>query len=144
LDLLASDHSPAPPHMKEIDSGNLRKAWGGIAGLQFLLSAGWTALKDTLTLEKFIPLLTEHPARLLQLDNRKGYVKIGFDADLVVWHPHRSFEVKPSSIFHKHKISPYVSRQLFGKVHSTYLKGAKVFDGEEIILKNTGKWLLRK
>ncbi|HKR03972.1 MAG TPA: allantoinase AllB, partial [Bacteroidia bacterium] len=37
VDFIATDHSPAPPAMKEIESGNFKKAWGGIAGLQFSL-----------------------------------------------------------------------------------------------------------
>ncbi|MDB5251391.1 MAG: allantoinase, partial [Flaviaesturariibacter sp.] len=41
LDFVASDHSPAPPALKEIGSGNLKSAWGGIAGLQLLLPASW-------------------------------------------------------------------------------------------------------
>jgi dihydroorotase-like cyclic amidohydrolase len=32
IDLIASDHSPAPPDMKELESGNFLKAWGGISG----------------------------------------------------------------------------------------------------------------
>lgn len=32
IDLIGSDHSPAPPGMKETESGNFLKAWGGISG----------------------------------------------------------------------------------------------------------------
>ena len=39
LDFITTDHSPAPPYIKEIETGNLKKAWGGIAGIQFLLTA---------------------------------------------------------------------------------------------------------
>ncbi|MBC7884922.1 MAG: allantoinase AllB, partial [Saprospiraceae bacterium] len=45
LDFITTDHSPAPPSLKETETGNLKKAWGGIAGIQFLLSASWTSLK---------------------------------------------------------------------------------------------------
>lgn len=34
VDLLSSDHSPAPPEVKALDSGNFLEAWGGISGLQ--------------------------------------------------------------------------------------------------------------
>ena len=62
LDFITTDHSPAPQSIKEIESGNLQKAWGGIAGIQFLLAASWTSMKEMITLEKFIPLLIEQPA----------------------------------------------------------------------------------
>ncbi|MFL5811623.1 MAG: allantoinase AllB [Flavisolibacter sp.] len=144
LDFLASDHSPAPVAMKELHSGNLQKAWGGIAGLQFLLSASWTALKETMSLNQLIPLVTEHPARFLRIDSSKGFIKEGHDADFVIWSPEESFPVKEDMTFHKHKISPYVSRKVFGKVHSTYVNGNLVFNEGQIIKKNSGKWLLRK
>ena len=79
LNFIATDHSPAPPAIKGIETGNFLKAWGGIAGLQFLLSASWTALKDNISLEKFIPLLTEHPAKFLNIDDRKGVLKVNID-----------------------------------------------------------------
>ena len=39
IDGLASDHSPCPPDMKELESGNFMKAWGGIAGQSLLATA---------------------------------------------------------------------------------------------------------
>ena len=143
LDLIATDHSPAPPSLKEISSGNFQKAWGGIAGLQFLLPASFSALKNDLSLESYIPLITEHPAKVLDLQ-QKGLIKQGYDADLTIWNPSEDFTVKAEDIFHKHKISPYVSKQLNGKVHQTYVNGELVFNNGHIINKNKGKWLLRK
>jgi allantoinase len=144
LNFIASDHSPAPPSIKEMESGNLQKAWGGIAGLQFLLSASWTAMKEEMNPGEFIPLLTQHPAEFLQVHKRKGFIKEGFDADITIWAPWESFVVKEEAIFHKHKISPYVSHRLFGKIHSTFVNGKIVFENDRLIHKNQGKWLLRK
>jgi allantoinase len=144
LDLLGSDHSPAPPSIKELESGNLEKAWGGIAGLQFLLTASWTALRNTMSVEQFIPLLTEGPAEMLRIADQKGKIAVGYDADLVIWSPGESAVIKTEDIFYKHKISPYVSRQLFGKVKQTIVNGETVFHKDSIIQKNKGKWVLRK
>ena len=144
LDFIASDHSPAPPEIKALETGDFIKAWGGIAGLQFLLSASWTALQNELSLEAFIPLLTEHPARFLGLDNQKGKISEGFDADLTVWDPKASFDVKECAIFHKHKISPYVSRSLLGKVEQTWVGGIPVFREGKLTNKIAGTWLWRK
>ena len=143
LDLISTDHSPAPPSIKEIETGNLLKAWGGIAGLQFLLPVSWTALKGSIPLKKFIPLLTEHPARFLKLD-KKGILKTGYDADLVTWNPEESFEVKKEDILHRHKISPYIGEHLFGRVHETIVHGNSVFKQNNIINKTSGQWLLRE
>ena len=46
IDTIGSDHSPCPADLKNIDSGDFTKAWGGIAGLQLTLPASWTVLQD--------------------------------------------------------------------------------------------------
>jgi allantoinase len=38
IDFVATDHSPAPPLMKELKSGDFMKAWGGISSIQFALT----------------------------------------------------------------------------------------------------------
>ncbi|MDB5197317.1 MAG: allantoinase [Flaviaesturariibacter sp.] len=145
LNFLASDHSPAPPAIKELETGNLQKAWGGIAGLQVLLPASWSALKDKVSLEAFIPLLTSQPAAFLGVANKKGTISIGADADLTVWSPEEPFRLTAETLLHRHKISPYTDRQLWGKVYQTYVNGELVFDHQhKLVQKNCGKWLLRK
>ena len=144
LDFIATDHSPAPPEIKELSTGNLMKAWGGIAGLQFLLPAAWTAMKGTMSVEKFIPLLTEHPAKFLQVDKRKGKIAVGYDADLTVWNPDEQFEVKAKDILHRYDCSPYNGQQLTGTVQQTIVNGITVYQNKKIENKNAGQWLLRK
>ncbi len=146
LDFITTDHSPAPPEIKEIETGDLKKAWGGIAGLQFLLSASWTSLKDELSLEKFIPLLTEKPALFLKIDDRKGSLKIGSDADIVIWNPEKAEEVREQDILHRHKISPYIGEELFGTVLQTIVNGVTVYKDKKIMNKDirNGKMVLNK
>lgn len=143
LDFISTDHSPASPSIKEIETGNLMKAWGGIAGIQFLLSASWTALKDTMSIEQFIPLLTSYPASFIKA-NKKGIIAVGNDADFVIWNPNESFTVKKEDILFKHKISPYIAQTLKGVVIETIVNGETVYQNNSITNKNKGKWLLRK
>jgi allantoinase len=143
LDFITTDHSPAPPNIKEMESGNLKKAWGGIAGIQFLLTASWTALKETMSLEQFIPLLTSKPANFIRA-NKKGELKIGNDADIVIWNPDANDLVKAENIFFRYKISPYIAQMLNGQVLETIVNGATVYENKSIQNKNKGKWLLQK
>ncbi|MEP7255972.1 MAG: allantoinase AllB [Ferruginibacter sp.] len=144
LDFITSDHSPAPPDIKELETGNLKKAWGGIAGLQFLLPASWSAMKGSLSIEKFIPLLTEHPAKFLQVDKRKGKLAVGYDADLIVWNPEEKFIVRAKDILHRYDCSPYSGKELYGTVQQTIVNGITVYNDKKILQKNAGQWLLRK
>ncbi len=144
LDFITTDHSPAPPDIKELETGNLQKAWGGIAGLQFLLPASWTAMKETISIEKFIPLLTEHPAAFLKVDNRKGKLAVGYDADITMWDPKEKFTVQAKDILHRYDCSPYCGKELSGTVQQTIVNGITVYQNKKIIQKNAGQWLLRK
>ena len=46
IDFVATDHSPAPPALKELESGDFMKAWGGISSLQWSLPILWTAARQ--------------------------------------------------------------------------------------------------
>jgi allantoinase len=145
IDFIASDHSPAPPELKEIDSGNYEKAWGGIAGLQFSLPAFWTgAHARGFTLNQLAELMSENPSKLLGLDATKGKIVPGYDADLLIWSPEEKVFADESSIQHKHKSTPYSSLDMLGSVKKTFVGGDLVYDNGEFISLSVGKAILNK
>lgn len=133
LDLVASDHSPSPPAMKKIETGDFRGAWGGIASLQLALAAVWTGARERgFTIGDLAGWMCAAPARLAGLEGRKGAIAPGYDADLVVWDPEASFEVRPEELHHRHKITPYVGRKLTGVVRRTFVRGETVYDASKL------------
>lgn len=129
IDFIATDHSPAPPDLKYIDSGNLQKAWGGIASLQLSLPVVWTAARQRgFNPNDIARWLSTAPARLAGQSASRGKLAPGYRADLTVWDPNQSFVVHPQWIHHKHKATPYTGEQLFGHVGQTWLNGEIVFD----------------
>lgn len=138
IDFVATDHSPAPPEMKETANGDFMKAWGGIASLQFALPVLWTAAqKNNCSLSDMAKWLCEKPALLPQLKS-KGKVEVGYDADFVIWNPEEKFTVTGKAIYHKHKLTPYLNEELSGVVKQTWLKGTKVFDDGNFLHLNKG------
>jgi len=123
IDSIASDHSPCPPAMKET-GGDFFSAWGGIASLQLELSAVWTGAR-----ERGVPMSTvsrwmsANPATLAGLADRKGSLAPGKDADIVIWDPEAHFTVDPSALEHRHHITPYAGRALFGRIVGTFVSG---------------------
>ena len=101
-------------------------------------------MKHALSLEEFIPLLTEHPARFLKAEEVKGKLAEGYDADICIWNPEEAFVVRAEDILHKHDCSPYTGKQLSGTTRETIVQGITVYQKKKIIHKNAGKWLLRK
>lgn len=127
IDLVASDHSPCPPSMKETN-GDFYSAWGGIASLQLSLSAVWTGARQRgVAPERIAQWMSVAPARLAGLELRKGAIAAGFDADIAIWDPDASFVVTQSSLLHRHKVTPYVDHELSGTVAATYVAGHRVY-----------------
>jgi allantoinase len=144
IDFVATDHSPAPADLKELESGDFMKAWGGISSIQFSLPVLWTAAKKhDCSLSDIAKWLCENSSSLPGLQKTKGRIEKGFDADLLVWDPEQSFIVSKKMILHKHKITPYIGEELNGVIMQTYLAGEKIYDEGKVINLNKGKILLR-
>ncbi|MCF6361635.1 MAG: allantoinase AllB [Cyclobacteriaceae bacterium] len=141
---IVSDHSPALPEIKELDSGNFKKAWGGIAGLQFNLPAFWTKAKTKeVSILETSKLMSLNVAKFLKIDHRKGKIAKGYDADLMVWDPEDVFEVTKNIIQFKHKVTPYEGCKLSGVVKKTFVRGHKVYDNGKFYELSKGKVLKR-
>src|SRR5207244_43151 len=117
LDLVATDHSPAPPSMK--CAGDFPRAWGGISSLEMSLAAVRTARPELSALARW---MSAAPSSLARLD-RKGRIAAGCDADLVVWDPDEEWTVDPQKLQQRHKLTPYAGRTLRGRVHTTFVRG---------------------
>ena len=136
IDFVATDHSPAPPQLKETATGDFTKAWGGIASLQFAFPILWTtAMQKGIPITEVSKWLSVNPSRLTGLATTKGKIAKGYDADLVVVNSRESFIVNERIILHKHKLTPYLHNQLYGVVEASFLKGEKVFDNASILQK---------
>lgn len=143
IDLIVSDHSPCPPEMKALDSGDFIRAWGGIASLQLGLSVVWKGAQSRgYAFRHLAEWMSRAPARLAGLEGSKGAIAPGYDADLVVWNPDAEYIVEPTLLHHRHKLSPYAGQVLPGVVEATYLRGEPVYDGS-FASAPTGRILLR-
>jgi allantoinase len=129
IDFVVSDHSPSPPAMKCLDTGDFLKAWGGISSLQLGLSAMWTKLSgQNYSLRHLARWMCSGPARLAGLEKYKGAIAVGYDADVVIWNPEKRFTVRPKMLQHRHKLTPYENQPLRGEVEATFLRGEIIYD----------------
>lgn len=145
IDFVVSDHSPCTPSLKFLNEGDLQKAWGGISSMQFVLPAVWTqAEKRGATIHQLSSWLSHKPAELLGLEDKKGTIAAGFDADIIVWNPEAETKIEPSMIQHRHKVTPYDGLTLMGKIEKTYVRGLKVFENGEPMNQTVGRMLLQQ
>jgi allantoinase len=125
IDLIATDHSPCPPAMKE---GDFRKAWGGVASLSVAISVIWTEMHQRgLPLEDLARWMSAQPAKLAGLEKHKGALAAGYDADLVIFDPDAHFTLSTGDLQYRHLVSPYLGESLHGKVRATFVRGTAVY-----------------
>jgi allantoinase len=116
VDLVATDHSPAPAALKEGD--DLFAVWGGIAGAQTLLALLYEAgvVARDLAPAALADLLAGAPARRFGLAPAKGALDVGADADVTLLDPTGTWTVAREELLDRHRLSPFVGRRLRGRV----------------------------
>jgi allantoinase len=141
LQMVASDHSPAPAGMKTGD--NFFQVWGGISGcqsmLQLMLTEGY-ARRD-LPLSTIASLTAAYPARRFSLSPAKGVIAIGSDADLALVDLSAGAALRPEDLQYRHKHSPYVSRTLRGRIVRTLVRGTTVYQDGKVVSTLVGRLL---
>ena len=145
IDFVVTDHSPCLPSLKLREQGDFMTAWGGVSSLGLGLAAVWTEARARgATLEAVSRWMSTAPAEFAGLGRKKGRLARGYDADLVVWDPDAGFYVEPEALFTKHRLTPYAGRELVGRVHQTWLRGRRVFDGARHAPRPSGQHLLHR
>jgi allantoinase len=131
IDFVITDHSPCTPQLKQLERGHFHDAWGGIASLQLGLSTLWTHAEPRgASLVDLARWMSTNPARFAGLSRKKGRIAPGYDADIVIWDPEKSYTLHEEQLFFKHRVSPYLGMRLKGRVQRTLLRGMEVYDGQ--------------
>lgn len=94
IDCVVSDHSPCVAELKRLQDGDVMRAWGGISTLGLGLSLLWTeGRKQGISIGQIIEWTSGATARHASLDHRKGALKVGWDADLIICDPDAEIKV---------------------------------------------------
>jgi len=131
IDLVASDHSPCLPALKQ--TGDLATAWGGISSLQLGLGvvrslAGVVPGGAEVEPVEIARWMSQRPAELLGLGHERGRIAPGCRADLAVADWDAAWRVDAHALQHRHPVTPYDGLELTGRVTRTYLAGQMVYD----------------
>lgn len=129
IDFVASDHSPMSKELKMRHAEDMDRGNGGISGVQFTLPVLFTdGVKcRNLPLARLVSVFSANAARTLGIYGRKGALKEGFDADMVLFDPQREWMATPEDYLAKVKISPYLGEVFVGRVEATYVRGECVY-----------------
>ena len=128
IDVIATDHAP---HTLEEKNNTYFKAPSGGPLVQHSVAAMLElAAKGFIRREKVVQKMCHAPADLYRIAKR-GYIREGYFADLVLIDPKQSWIVAPENILYKCGWSPFERTQFSNKVVSTFVNGELVYNGEE-------------
>ncbi len=125
---VVSDHSPCPPAMKDLATGDFGTAWGGISSVQLGLPVVWTAARRRgVPLTDVVRWMSAGSADLVRLAG-KGRIQAGADADLVVFAPDEEQLIRPGELRQRHYLTPYNGATVTGVVRRVLLDGRVTTD----------------
>ena len=125
IDVVATDHAP---HLLSEKEGSCLKAASGGPLVQHSLVAMLQLVKDgCFTTEKVVEKMCHAPADLFRIEKR-GYIRPGYFADLVLVNPNASWTVNVDNILYKCGWSPFEGTTFDNAVAKTWVNGQKVFD----------------
>ena len=122
--VVGTDHAP---HLLEQKEGGCCKAASGMPMLQFSLVTMLELVdKGVLTIERLVELMCHRPADLFQVRNR-GYLREGYQADIVIVRPNAAWTVTKDVIQSKCGWSPMENHTFLWRVEQTLCNGHTVY-----------------
>ena len=139
IDVIATDHAP---HTLEEKSNVYTKAPSGGPLVQHAVLALFEKVKEgVISVEKVVEKMSHNPAKLFQVEKR-GFIKEGFYADLVLVDTDSSWEVSKENILYKCGWSPFEGTTLSSKITHTFVNGNLMYHNGEFNEDIKGKRLL--
>jgi dihydroorotase len=123
IDVIATDHAPHSPEEKQ----SFFTAPNGVIGLETSLAAGITALvnKGYITMFKLLYMMSTVPAQILGIN--AGSLKIGSQADIVVFDPNEKWIVDADKLHGRARNTPFKGMELTGRVKYTIRAGNVIY-----------------
>lgn len=124
IDVIGTDHAP---HLLSQKEGNALTAVSGMPGIQYSLELMLSLAKQgVLSVEQVVEKMCHNPARLYRMEKR-GFIRKGYKADLVVVRRSVPTNVTASDVLSKCGWSPYEGMTLPVSVAYTFVNGRPVY-----------------
>ncbi len=146
IDFIGTDHCSFTMAQKAIGKDDFSKIPNGGAGVQNRAELVYTYAVRTgaITLEQMALLLSERAARLFGMFPKKGVIRVGADADLVIFDPNARHTISYKTNLHACDNSPYEGMEALGKTRDVILNGELVVENGELTKPYCGTYVFRR
>ncbi|GAA3753582.1 dihydroorotase [Flavobacterium ginsengisoli] len=139
IDVIATDHAP---HTKEEKMQSYLNAPSGGPLVQHSVVAMFEAHhQGKITVEKIVEKMCHNPAKIFKIEKR-GFIREGYHADLVIVNPSLPWSVKPENILYKCGWSPFEGYTFKSRITHTFVNGELVYNNFKVKDTRAGKRLL--
>ena len=136
ITVIGTDHAP---HLLSQKEGGCAKAASGMPMIQFSLVTMLELIdQGVLTLERLVELMCHNPSRLFEVRGR-GFLREGYQADIVLIRPHSGWTVTKNVILSKCGWSPMEGHMFLWRVERTLCNGHTVYDKGRVDADYTGQ-----
>ena len=112
--------------------------------MQFSLPLIWTEAEQRgFTLPEISRLMSLETAKFAGLATFKGDIRVGFDADFIVFDADAQYEISNDMVKHRHKFTPYAGRTVKGEIKKTFVRGNLVYADDQYMASPVGKPILK-
>ncbi len=145
VDVVATDHCPFRRDQKSRPGASFVEIPNGLPGIETRWPLLYTeAIRSgRFDLRDLVRVAAIGPARIHGLYPRKGSIRPGSDADLVLFDPNARWAIDPAELHMETDFSPYAGRQVEGRVRTVLLRGHVVIDQGSMIARGEGRFLPR-
>ena len=145
IDFIGTDHCSFTMAQKALGKDDFSKIPNGGAGVQNRAELVYTYAVETgaITLEQMTLLLSERAAKLFGMYPKKGVLRVGSDADLVIFDPNDAHTVSHKTNLHACDNSPYEGMQVAGRTRDVLLNGELVVENGTLIKPYRGTYVFR-
>ncbi|MRX68966.1 dihydroorotase [Flavobacterium resistens] len=139
IDVIATDHAP---HTKEEKQQSYLKAPSGGPLVQHAVVAMFEAHhQGKISVEKIVEKMCHNPAKIFKIEKR-GFIKEGYYADLVIVNPSLPWSVNSDNILYKCGWSPFENMAFKSRITHTFVNGEMVYNNFKVKDVRAGKRLL--
>lgn len=139
IDVIATDHAP---HTKEEKQQSYLNAPSGGPLVQHAVVAMFEAHhQGKISVEKIVEKMCHNPAKIFKIEKR-GFIREGYHADLVIVNPSLPWNVKSENILYKCGWSPFEGYTFKSRITHTFVNGELVYNNFKVKDTRAGKRLL--